>query len=229
MSERISARMRDLNVQWLNRAAEVDHLFQTRWLGERFFHLPGDMLALQELIWRVKPAAIVQTGIAAGGGAVFSASMLTLAGDDGIVVAIEPRLRPEVRERLLAHRVADRLRIVEGDPLDEATFGQVVGHVGARSPVLVILDLTHTHDHVLGELRRYAPLVTPESYVVVMDTIMEYLPEQAFAGKPYGKGNNPATAARAFLAEDERFEVDHAIEDQVIMTLSPDGFLRRSR
>jgi cephalosporin hydroxylase len=82
---------------------------------------------------------------------------------------------------------------------------------------------------VLGELRRYAPLVTPDSYVVVMDTIMEYLPEQAFAGKPYGKGNNPATAARAFLAEDERFEVDHAIEDQVIMTLSPDGFLRRSR
>lgn len=229
MSERISSRMRDINVEWLTRAAEVDHLFQTRWLGERFFHLPGDMLAIQELIWRVRPRRIVQTGVAAGGGAVFSASMLELTGDDGIVVAVEPRLRPEVRERLASHRLASRMRIVEGDSLDPATVAEVAAQVGGHSPVMLILDLTHTHEHVLGELRTYAPLVTTDSYVVVMDTIMEHLPADAFAGKPYGKGNNPMTAARAFLAEDDRFAVDHDIEDRVIMTLSPDGFLRRVR
>jgi cephalosporin hydroxylase len=229
MSERISARMRDINVEWLTRAAKVDHLFHTRWLGERFFHLPGDMLAIQELVWRIKPRCIVQTGIAAGGGAVFSASMLELAGGDGIVVAIEPKLRPEVRDRLLAHRLAPRMRIVEGDSLGAGTLQQVMAQLADRSPVMVILDLTHTHEHVLGELRTYAPLVTAGSYAIVMDTIMEHLPPETFAGKPYGKGNNPATAARAFIAEDDRFEVDHEIEDQVIMTLSPDGFLRRAR
>ncbi|MET0255742.1 MAG: CmcI family methyltransferase [Luteibacter sp.] len=229
MSERISSRMRDINIEWLTRAGEADHLFQTRWLGERFFHLPGDMLAIQELVWRVRPRCIVQTGVAAGGGTVFSASMLELAGDDGIVVAIEPKLRPEVRERLASHRLAPRMRIVEGDSLDPATVAEVTALAAGRSPVMLILDLTHTHEHVLGELRTYASLVTTDSYVVVMDTIMEHMPVDAFNGKPYGKGNNPMTAARAFLAEDDRFAVDHDIEDQVIMTLSPDGFLRRVR
>ncbi|URL60143.1 cephalosporin hydroxylase family protein [Luteibacter flocculans] len=229
MSERISARMRDINVEWLTRAAEVDHLFHNRWLGELFFHLPGDMLAIQELVWRVKPRCIIQTGIAAGGGAVFSASMLELAGGDGIVVAVEPKLRPEVRDRLLSHRLAHRMRIVEGDSLDPATFQKVVAECADISPTMVILDLVHTHEHVLGELRTYAPLVTPGSYAIVMDTIMEHLPVETFAGKPYGRGNNPATAAKAFLIENDHFEVDHDIEDQVIMTLSPDGFLRRAR
>lgn len=229
MSERISSRMRDINLEWLTRAAEVDHLFQTRWLGERFFHLPGDMLAIQELVWRIKPRCIVQTGVAAGGGVVFSASMLELAGTDGIVVAVEPDLRAPVRERLMAHRLAHRIHLIEGDSLSPDTWSKVTEAVGERSPAMAILDLTHSHAHVLGELETYAGMVTPDSYVVVMDTIMEYLPPATFEGKPYGPGNNPATATQAFLAADDRFEVDLDIEDRVIMTLSPGGFLRRVR
>jgi cephalosporin hydroxylase len=160
---------------------------------------------------------------------VFSASMLELVGGDGIVVAVEPNLRPDVRDRLHAHRLAHRMRIIEGDPLDAATVRQVLAECGERSPAMAILDLRHTHAHVLGELRTYAPRVTPGSHVIVMDTIIEHLPAHMFAGKPYGKGNSPSTATRAFLAEDDRFEVDHEIEDQVIMTLSPGGFLRRAR
>ncbi|WP_454689254.1 cephalosporin hydroxylase family protein [Achromobacter aloeverae] len=229
MSESISARMRDINIEWLTRAAEFDHLFHTRWLGERFFHLPGDMLAIQELVWRVRPAYIVQTGVAAGGGVVFSASMLALATDKGQVIAVEPRLRPEVRERLQSHRLAQRMQLIEGESCAQATLDAVRERMTDDGPVLVILDLTHTHDHVARELACYAGFVTPGSHVVVMDTIMEYLPEEMFHGKPYGRGNNPATAVRAFLADDDRFEVDGEIEDRVIMTLSPGGFLKRVR
>jgi cephalosporin hydroxylase len=221
--------MRDLNLEWVRRASDFRHLFGMRWMGERFFHLPGDMHAIQELVWRVKPACIVQTGIAAGGGVVYSASMLELTGGDGIVVAVEPRLQQDVRERLQSHRLAHRMCLIEGDSCAPDTLRAVNERKGDRSPVLVILDLTHTHDHVLAELEHYAELVTPGSYVIVMDTIMEHLPADMFAGKPYGKGNNPATATQAFLARDTRFEVDHDIEDQVIMTLSPGGFLRRVR
>lgn len=229
MSERISSRMRDVNIEWLTRAAEFDHLFHTRWLGERFFHLPGDMLAIQELIWQVRPRYIVQTGIAAGGGAVFSASMLELVGGEGQVIAIDPRLRAEVKQRLQFHRLAHRMTLIEGESCAPATLGAVREQIGAPGPVLAILDLTHTHDHVLRELKCYANLVTPGSYAIVMDTIMEYLPESMFDGKPYGRGNNPATAAQAFLARDDRFEVDGDIEDRVLMTLSPGGFLKRVR
>ncbi|QDQ80429.1 cephalosporin hydroxylase family protein [Paraburkholderia megapolitana] len=221
--------MRDINIEWLTRAAEFDHLFQTRWLGERFFHLPGDMLAIQELVWRVRPECIVQTGIAAGGGVVFSASMLELVGGDGRVVAVEPRLREEVRQRLQAHRLAHRMVLIEGESCSAATLAAVRERIEGCSSVMVILDLTHTHEHVLRELDSYAGLVTPGSYVIVMDTIMEYLPERMFDGKPYGRGNNPATAVQAFLARDERFEVDGEIEDRVLMTLSPGGFLKRVR
>lgn len=229
MSESISARMRDINIEWLTRAAEFNHLFNTRWLGERFFHLPGDMLAIQELVWRIRPAFILQTGIAAGGGVTFSASMLELATDRGQVVAVEPRLRPEVRERLQSHRLAQRMQLLEGESCADATLAAMRACVSDDGPVLVILDLTHTHDHVLRELACYAEFVTAGSYIVVMDTIMEYLPEEMFHGKPYGRGNNPATAVRAFLADDDRFQVDSDIEDRVIMTLSPGGFLQRVR
>ena len=221
--------MRDINIEWLTRAAEFDHLFQTRWLGERFFHLPGDMLAIQELVWRVRPECIVQTGIAAGGGVVFSASMLELVGSDGRVVAIEPRLREEVSQRLQAHRLAHRMVPIEGESCSAMTLASVRERIEGCSSVMVILDLTHTHEHVLRELECYAGLVTPGSYVIVMDTIMEYLPERMFDGKPYGRGNNPATAVQAFLARDKRFEVDGEIEDRVLMTLSPGGFLKRVR
>ncbi|WP_321889561.1 cephalosporin hydroxylase family protein [Paraburkholderia bannensis] len=229
MSERISSRMRDVNIEWLTRAAEFDHLFHTRWLGERFFHLPGDMLAIQELIWQVRPRYIVQTGIAAGGGAVFSASMLELVGGEGHLIAIEPRLRAEVKQRLQSHRLAHRMTLIEGESCAPSTLDAVREQIGTQGPVLAILDLTHTHDHVLRELECYAGLVTPGSYAIVMDTIMEYLPESMFDGKPYGRGNNPATAAQAFLARDDRFEVDGDIEDRVLMTLSPGGFLKRVR
>ncbi|WP_233238803.1 cephalosporin hydroxylase family protein [Bordetella sp. LUAb4] len=229
MSESISARMRDINIQWLTRAAEFNHLFNTRWLGERFFHLPGDMLAIQELVWRIRPACIVQTGIAAGGGVIFSASMLALATDQGQVIAVEPRLRAEVRERLQSHRLAHRMQLLEGESCADASLAAIRARITGDGPVLVILDLTHTHAHVLRELACYAEFVTRDSYIVVMDTIMEYLPEAMFHGKPYGRGNNPATAVRAFLADDDRFQVDGEIEDRVIMTLSPGGFLKRVR
>ncbi len=221
--------MRDINLEWLRRAAEFDHLFQMRWLGERFFHLPGDMVAIQQLVWRVRPACIVQTGVAAGGGVLFSASMLALAGDHGRVIAIEPRLRDEVRQRLTEDRLAARIVLVDGDPCAAPTLEQVRRHLPDDGPVMLILDLNHTQAHVERELALYAGLVTPGSYVIVMDTIMEYLPASMFAGKPYGPGNNPATAVRAFLAADSRFAVDHDVEDHVIMTLSPGGFLQRVR
>ena len=221
---RPSEKMRALNLQWLQAASEFRHIFQQRWLGERFFHLPGDVVALQELIWRVRPRTIVQTGIAAGGGPIFAASMLELVGD-GEVIAIDPALREDARAILERHPLGRRVHVIEGSSLEVADAVRA----RAQDPVFVILDLGHTHAHVLAELELYSAMVPVGSYVVVLDTIMEDLPAETFAGKPYGKGNNPGTAVRAFLEKHRDFEVDSEIEDRVLMTLAPGGFLRRAR
>jgi len=219
--------MKATSLEWLQKAAPYGHLYKHRWLGERFFHLPGDMIALQELLAVVRPRLVVHTGIAAGGGPIFLASILELLGGDGMVVAIDPALREEGREAIVGHALARRIRILEGSPFEERVVEEVRGLATERSPVVVVLDLVHTQAHVERELEVYGPLVTPGSYAVVLDTVMEDLPAEMFAGRPYGKGNNPGTAVRAFLERDDRFEVDHQFEDRVLLTLAPGGFLRR--
>lgn len=226
--------MRALNLAWLTQAAPLEHLSKTRWLGERFFHLPGDMVALQEVVWQVRPRLVVHTGIAAGGGPIFMASLLELLGlsgeDGGVVAAIDPAIRPEGRRAVTEHPLAKRIRVFEGSSTDDAVVAGVrdlAASVGG--PVVVVLDLIHTHAHVLRELELLGPLVTVDSFVVVLDTIMEDLPAETFAGRPYGKGNNPGTAAKAFVAVDDSFVVDTSFEDRVLLTLAPGGFLRRVR
>jgi cephalosporin hydroxylase len=224
---RPSEQMRAINLEWLRQAAPHHHLFKHRWLGERFFHLPGDMIALQEILTTVRPRLVVHTGIAAGGGPIFLASILELLGDDGMVAAIDPDVRPEGRDAITKHPLARRIAIIEGSSIDPEVIDQVRALAASRGPVVVVLDLIHTHAHVKQELERLGELTTPGSYIVVLDTIMEDLPAEMFEGKPYGKGNNPGTAVRAFLAEDDRFEVDYGFEDRVLLTLAPGGFLKR--
>lgn len=226
-ARRPSELMREMNVRWLTAAAEHEHLYKHRWLGERFYHLPGDMIALQEVACAVRPRLVIHTGVAAGGGPVYMASLLELLGGDGIVAAVEPRLRDEGRRACTEHALARRIRLYEGSSTDPAIVEQLRALAAERAPVLVVLDLVHTHEHVRRELELLGELVTPGSYVVVLDTVMEDLPADLFAGRPYGKGNNPGTAVRAFLAETDRFEVDHTFEDRVLLTLAPGGFLRR--
>lgn len=227
MPMRPSAQMKAINLAWLVAAAPHRHLFEHRWLGERFFHLPGDMVALQEVLTAVRPRLVIHTGVAAGGGPIFLASILELQGGDGRVVAIDPAPRAEGRSAIEEHRLAGRIAIVEGLPFAPAVVEPLRAMAAERAPVVVVLDLVHTQAHVEQELEALGPLVTPGSYVVVLDTIMEDLPAQMFEGRPYGKGNNPGTAVKAFLERDDRFEVDYAFEDRVLLTLAPGGFLRR--
>jgi len=225
---RPSEQMREISVAWLTQAAQHMHLFKHEWLGERFFHLPSDMVALQEILSSVRPQTVVHTGIAAGGGPIFLASILELLGGDSKVLAIDPAPRDEGLAAIENHALRKRIEIVTCSSTSSEAAEIVASRVEkCPGPVVLVLDLTHTQEHVLGELTNLARFVSPGSYAVVLDTIMEYMPEEMFDGRPYGKGNNPATAVAAFLKEDTSFEVDHSIEDRLLMTLAPGGFLKR--
>jgi len=183
---------------------------------------------MQEIIWQVKPDLIIETGIAHGGSLIFYASMLELLGGKGHVVGIDIDIRKHNRVEIEKHRMFKRITMIEGSSTDEKIAEEV--HQMARGKrVLVCLDSNHTHEHVLRELELYAPLVSVGSYCVVFDTIIENMPKGTYADRPWDVGNNPKTAVQAYLNEHDEFMVDVEIENKLLITVAPGGYLRRVR
>ena len=218
--------LKDLSHRWINKTAVHEYGYHFRWMGRPIIQLPQDIVAMQEIIWEVKPDLIIETGIAHGGSLIFSASMLELIGEDGRVVGVDIDIRKPNLEAILRHPMANRITMIEGSSVDDAIAEKVRAHAKNRKRVLVCLDSNHTHEHVLRELELYAPLVTKGSYCVVFDTIVEDAP----AGnreRPWGKGNNPKTAVHEYLKTTDLFEIDKRIENKLVLTVCPDGYLKR--
>lgn len=205
---------------------EYKYTYNFTWLGLPIIQCPQDIVAVQELIWRVKPNVIIETGIARGGSLMLSASMLQLLNGDGKVIGIDVDIRESNRKAIEAHPLSFRIKMLEGSSVDSEIIKQVESCIKKTDQVLVILDSNHTHAHVLNELQLYGPFVTKDSYLVVMDTNIEDMPEGYFSDRPWGKGNNPKTAVHEFLGMTDRFEVDESIPNKLLITVAPDGYLR---
>jgi cephalosporin hydroxylase len=212
--------------EWLASATRYEYSYHFTWLGRPIIQFPQDIVATQEIIWRVRPDLIVETGIARGGSLIFSASMLELLGGDGLVVGVDVDIREHNRVEIERHPLAGRIKMVQGSSVDESVVRRVAEHAEGRRMVLVMLDSNHTHEHVLGELELYSPLVTKGSYLVVFDTGIEDMPEDSFPDRPWGKGNNPKTAVWEFLQRNDRFEIDRELEARLLYTVAPDGYLK---
>nr|WP_240901538.1 cephalosporin hydroxylase family protein [Thioalkalivibrio sp. XN279] len=214
------------------------------WCGRPVIQYPQDIVALQELIWQIKPDLIIETGIAHGGSLIFSASMLALldycdALENG--VAMDPRqprrhvlgvdidIRAHNRAAIEAHPLSNRINMIEGSSIDSVIVKRIHSMAEGFECVLVCLDSNHTYEHVLGELDAYASLVTPGSYLVVFDTIIENLPAYMFPDRPWGPGDNPKTAVWEFLKSHPEFQVDKDIQNKLLITVAPDGYLKRVR
>ena len=218
--------LRAISEQWRIEAARAKHSYNFQWCGRPVIQLPDDIVAVQELIWRVQPDLVIETGIAHGGSLILSASILHALGGERRVLGIDVDIRAHNRAALEAHPLFERITLLEGSSVDRAVIDQVYALAQDRTGVLVILDSNHAHDHVLAELRAYAPLVTSGSYLVVFDTIIEDLPADFFPDRPWGPGNNPKTALDVYLRECDRFEVDEHYADKLLLTAAPGGYLR---
>ncbi len=215
-----------LSHQWLRAGLPYEYSYHFTWLGLPIIQYPQDMLALQEIIWKARPELIVETGIARGGSLIFMASLLELLGGDGQMVGIDIDIREHNRKAIEAHPLYRRITMIEGSSTDDAIVARVRKIAEGRSRVLVILDSNHTHEHVASELALYAPLVRAGSYLVVYDTVIEDLPEDQWDDRPWGKGDNPKTAVREFLRGTDRFVVDEEIEQKLLITVAPEGYLK---
>ncbi len=196
------------------------------WMGRPIIQYPQDMIAMQELIWEIKPDLIIETGIAHGGSIIYYASLLELIGN-GEVLGIDIDIREHNKKKIEEHPMYKRIRMLEGSSVSEEMIKKVKSFAVGKEKILVCLDSNHTHEHVLSELNLYAPFVTTGSYIVVFDTIVEDLPERYLPNRFWGIGNNPKTAVHEFLKHNDDFVIDEAIDNKLLISVNPEGYLKR--
>jgi cephalosporin hydroxylase len=241
---RASTDFSDLGIDFFRKTAPLKYSYNFDWLGRPIIQLPQDMVAVQEIIWQTRPDLIIETGVAHGGSLIQSASLLSLldmtdairdgrsinpAASERLVVGIDIDIRSHNRKAIEAHPMASRIRLLQGSSISSDIVGQV-GEIAAKyNRVMVCLDSNHTHEHVLAELEAYAPLTTAGCYCVVFDTIVEDLPKDLYLDRPWGPGDNPKTAVWQYLKTHSEFEIDKSIQHKLLLTVAPDGYLKRVR
>lgn len=235
-------RLRGRAAEFMQSSLLIKYSYNFSWMSRPIIQYPQDIVAMQELIWRVRPQLIIETGIAHGGSLIFSASMLALldmadAIESGAtldpsksnrrVLGIDIDIRAHNHAAIAAHPLSSRIQMIQGSSIEPEVVKQVHDIAAGYSSVLVCLDSNHTHAHVLSELKAYAPLTSVGSYCVVFDTVIEDVPGGSFPDRPWGPGDNPKTAVWEYLKTHSEFEVDRSIQDKLLMTVAPDGYLHR--
>jgi cephalosporin hydroxylase len=206
---------------------KAQYSYNFTWMGRPIIQYPQDMIVMQELIWRIKPDLIIETGIAHGGSLIYYASILELIGN-GRVLGIDIDIREHNRREIEKHPMYKRIDMIQGSSISEEIAEKVKTAAKDKNAILVCLDSNHTHEHVMAELNLYAPLVSLNSYIVVFDTIVEDLPEGYFSQKrPWGISNNPKTAVHEFLKDNDQFIIDESIDNKILISVAPQGYLKR--
>lgn len=229
---------------FMRASTQPKYSYNFSWLGRPIIQYPQDIVALQELIWSVKPDLIIETGIAHGGSLILSASILALldlcksieAKDNvgseilvGKVLGIDIDIRAHNRAAIEAHPLASRIQMIQGSSIAPEIIAQVHSAAKGCSRVLLCSDSNHTHDHVLAELYAYAPLVSVGSYCVVFDTIIEALPADLYPDRVWGPGNSPKSALTEYLKTHNEFEIDEQMDNKLLISVALGGYLRRTR
>jgi cephalosporin hydroxylase len=215
-------------------STQPKYSYNFAWLGRPIIQYPQDIVAMQELIWTVKPDLIVETGIAHGGSLILWASLLELNAmcggpPDGRALGIDIDIRPHNRQAIEEHPMSRRITMIEGSSIEPDIVTEVRRIAGSYQRVMVCLDSNHTGSHVLAELEAYARLTSVGSYCVVFDTVIEDLPDGMYPDRPWGPGDNPKTAVETFLATHPEFEIDRRIDNKLLLSVAPGGYLKRVR
>lgn len=229
--------------KWFDIANKNKYSYHFEWQGRPIIQYPQDIVAMQELVWHVKPDLIIETGIAHGGSLILNASLLAMldycdavesgqlldtAKPSRRVLGIDIDIRPHNRQAIEQHPMANRIDMIQGSSIAPEIISQVREYAKGYKRILISLDSNHTHEHVLAELNAYADLTSVGSYCVVFDTVIEDLPDGYFTDRPWGRGNNAKTAVWEYLKSHPNFSIDRSVQDKLLITVAPDGFLKRT-
>ena len=220
-----------LSTLWTRIGWNQKYTYGFSWFGRPIIQMPEDIVRIQEVIWRLQPDFVVETGIAHGGSLVFYASILKAIGK-GRVVGVDIEIRPHNLAAIDAHPLKPLITTIEGSSIDPAIVGKVRAQIPAGATVLVLLDSNHSYAHVMAELEAYAPLVSVGSYIVATDGVMEYLAGDPRTQADWG-ANNPRRAALDFAKLRSDFVHEqpapgfHEASTDVRTTYWPDAYLKR--
>ena len=212
--------------EFLKESIDSRYSYNFKWMGRPIIQYPQDIVIMQELIWDIQPDLIIETGIAHGGSLIFYASILELIGK-GEVLGIDIDIREHNKKEILQHPMSKRIKMIQGSSIDPAIVKQVRDYAQGKQTVMVLFDSNHTHDHVLEELRAYSDLTSIGSYCIVFDTVVEDLPKGRYSDRPWDVGSNPKTAVFEFLKENDDFVIDKQIDYKLLISVAPDGYLKR--
>ena len=237
-----NTKLKNTAAEFLQQSIIDQYSYNFSWMGRPIIQYPQDIVAMQEIIWDIKPDLIIETGIAHGGSLIMSASMLALleyadarthgnqlnvSEPQRKVLGIDIDIREHNKKAIMQHPMSNRIVMFEGSSISDDIIQQVQEYATNHSTILVVLDSNHTHEHVLAELEAYAPLTTLNSYCVVFDTIIEDLPETALFDRDWGQGNNPKTAVKEYLKTHPEFEIDQTMDNKLGISVAPSGYLKR--
>lgn len=220
--------MFDRTIETLLDVDRYDYAYLWTWMGVPIIQLPADIMATQEVMWATRPTVIIETGVARGGSVIMMNALLKQMGG-GKVIGVDIDIRAHNRDSIEKHPMSDGIILIEGSSVSDETLGEVKSHIGPDDRVMVVLDSDHSRSHVLAELRAYGPLVTEGCYMVVADTAAGFLTEEQAPrrrSKVWYEGDEPLSAARDYLGETDRFEVDPVINGKLVMASSPQGYLK---
>lgn len=220
--------LKEIGLEFLVKTSNSRYTYNFTWMGRPIIAYPQDMIAMQELIWDIKPDLIIETGVAHGGSIVYYASLLQLINEDGLVLGIDIDIRKHNRDLIETHPMINRIKLIEGSSISEEVISEVREIAKTKKNIMVCLDSNHTHEHVLAELNLYAQLTSVGSYCIVFDTVVEDMPaDWNWGERNWGFGNNPKTAVREYLKLHDNFVVDKQIDNKLLISVAPDGYLKR--
>ena len=236
--------MRKAAADFMLSSTKPKYCYNFSWQSRPIIQYPQDMVAMQEIIWKVKPDLIIEMGIAHGGSLIYNASILAMLDmceaikerriidpkiSERKILGVDIDIREHNKTEIEKHPMSSRIEMIEGSSISPEIIEKVKDYAKDYKCILVCLDSNHTHEHVLAELEAYAPLTSVGSYCVVFDTIIEDLPKNAYPDRPWGAGDNPKTAVYDYLKNHPNFEIDKNIFEKLLISVCPDGFLKKLR
>ena len=231
-SARLGKNKKILNesINFINQVNFYDYLYLWTWLGVPIIQNPTEILVNQEIIFKIKPDVIIETGIARGGSLIFYASILSLLKKKFKVIGVDIDLRKHNRNSLNKSKFSKSIKIIDGSSTEKKTFLKIKKLINKNSKVLVILDSDHSKNHVYEECKLYSTLVSKNSYLIVADTILGFMNKNQTPKKRsniWYKGNEPMSAAKKFLKENKNFQIDKSLNGKLIFSSSYNGYLKK--
>jgi len=221
-----SQELRDRAIELTVTSNKFQYGYQWEWCGVPIIRHPDDIVLQQEIMWSLKPTHVIETGVARGGSLTLSSSLMEIAGYQSKVLGIDIQILPHAIEALKPWTLDGRIELLESDSTSSIAINATKVFLGnTQTPVLLVLDSNHSHEHVLNELQTLAPLLPVGSTVIVADTIVEEMPEDYYPNRPWGRGNNPLTAVKKFLNLNSDFQLDLRWSRRSLMGECRDGIL----